>query len=329
MSYRTSVLRVEDLKIRLYSDQAELYPVDGVSFEINPSECFALVGESGCGKSLTALSILDLLIKPQLEIAEGSIYFNGENLVGLTTKRMQSIRAESVSMIFQDPLLSLNPVKKIGWQIEEVFRYSTDRMTQNQRRERALHLLEKVEIVEPERIYSSYPHQLSGGMLQRVMIAIAIASEPQLLIADEPTTALDVTTQYQIMSLLNELKSQSEMAILLITHDLALVSEFADQVAVMYAGQIVETASRDSFVASAKHPYSRALIASSPSVEDAFAQPFEQIEGALPDLSTWDHACRFRERCKLRGKKCDIARPSLEPVDDQSQLACFYWKDER
>jgi peptide/nickel transport system ATP-binding protein len=267
------LIKLQDLSVRIgYGDRA-IRPVDGVSFEINRGETFALLGESGCGKSMTALSILRLLPQPAGRITAGHVYLDGEDLTALPELEMRRVRGRRVAMIFQEPMTSLNPVLTIGDQIGETLRQH-QQLKGQAARERVLELLDAVGIPDVQRRYVEYPHQLSGGMKQRVMIAIALAGEPDLLIADEPTTALDVTIQAQVLELLQKIQQETHMAIMLITHDLGIVAGMADRVAVMYAGQLVEEASRNRFFAEARHPYSQRLFES------------------LPDVGKRDHALR-------------------------------------
>ncbi|MDH3872420.1 MAG: ABC transporter ATP-binding protein, partial [Gammaproteobacteria bacterium] len=257
------LIKLQDLSVRIGYGERAIRPVDGVSFEINRGETFALLGESGCGKSMTALSILRLLPQPAGRITGGHVYLDGEDLTALPEIEMRRIRGRRVAMIFQEPMTSLNPVLSIGDQIGETLRQH-HQLKGRAARGRVLELLDAVGIPDVQRRYGEYPHQLSGGMKQRVMIAIALAGEPDLLIADEPTTALDVTIQAQVLELLQKIQQETHMAIMLITHDLGIVAGMVDRVAVMYAGQLVEEASRNRFFADARHPYSQRLFESLP-----------------------------------------------------------------
>ncbi|MCS6775077.1 MAG: ABC transporter ATP-binding protein [Chloroherpetonaceae bacterium] len=314
------LLRVEDLRTYFDTPAGTARAVDGVSFSIAPGETLALVGESGCGKSMTALSILQLVPEPAGYIAGGHVYFQGVDLLDYTWEEMRRVRGADIGMIFQEPMTSLNPVFTIGWQLMEAMAVHGKGRGPDTRR-RAVELLTRVGLPEPERLLRQYPHELSGGMRQRVMIAMALANNPKLLIADEPTTALDVTVQKQILELIRELQQDFGMAVLLITHDLGIVAEVSDTVAVMYAGQIVEYATtRDLFRAPA-HPYTRALFASRPS-RDQRGRDLITIEGIVPQATAWPPACRFAPRCPERWPACENVAPVYQklasPGEDQT-----------
>ena len=296
------LLRLENVKVRLGSGANAVRPVDDVSFEIRRGETYALLGESGCGKSMTALSILRLLPGPAGRITEGHIFLDGEDLTALPEAEMRAIRGARIAMIFQEAATSLNPVLTIGSQISEVLKQHCG-MKGNVARQRVLELLDAVGIPDAGRRYSEYPHQLSGGMKQRVMISIALAGEPDLLIADEPTTALDVTIQAQVLELLQELQQKTGMAILLITHDLGIVAGMADRVAVMYAGQLVEESSCERFFAGARHPYSQKLFQSLPDIKKR-DHALDTIKGSVPPLYYQFSGCRFAERCDYAWDYC-------------------------
>lgn len=300
---RTGVLlRVNDLKTWFRTSRGILRAVDGISFEVRKGETFVLLGESGCGKSMTALSIMRLLPAPAGHIVGGSVHLGEVDLLRLSEVDMRNVRGGRIAMIFQEPQSSLNPVLTVGEQIiESVIRHAGISGVRAKRR--VLELLDAVGIPDPQRRYNEYPHQLSGGMKQRVMIAIALAGEPELLIADEPTTALDVTIQAQVLELLADLQRQTGMAMLFITHDLAVVSKIANRVAVMYAGQIVEQASRDTFFNEPRHPYTHKLFESLPDANKR-DQPLAVIEGSVPSLLTEFSGCRFVDRCDYAWDAC-------------------------
>ena len=299
--------------------------VDGISFDIHKNEVLAIVGESGCGKSAMALSLLSLH-NPAYSRMEGEIIFHGQNLLDLNENELNKVRGKYISMIFQDALSALNPLHRIGKQIEETLLYHTD-FDKERRRRRALELLDNVGIANPELTYSQYPHELSGGMRQRVMISIAIAAKPDLLIADEPTTALDVTIQAQILDLLRDLKSETGKSIVLITHDLGVVSEMADRVIVMYAGQIVEMGHVDDILKNPQHPYTRSLLSSRPSALDQGAR-LKTIQGIVPALKELPRTgCRFSHRIPWINQDAHEAEPSYHTVGDEHIVLCTCYKN--
>ncbi|MCF6325510.1 MAG: ABC transporter ATP-binding protein [Gammaproteobacteria bacterium] len=300
-SQATPLLRVESLVTIFESHEQAVRAVDGVSLAIHRGETYALLGESGCGKSMTSFSIMRLL-PPAGRVSSGRVMFDGEDLMTLSDEKMRCIRGNRVAMIFQEPMTSLNPVVTIGEQIAESVRLHQG-LSGDAVKEKVEALLNDVGIADPLQRYGDYPHQLSGGMKQRVMIAIALAGEPELLIADEPTTALDVTIQAQVLALLKKLQQERGMALLLITHDLGVVSEMADTVGVMYAGQLVEEATRAQFFSQAKHPYSQKLFESLPNIEKR-DQPLAVIHGAVPSLAASFSGCRFAERCDFSEADC-------------------------
>jgi peptide/nickel transport system ATP-binding protein len=306
-----TLLTIENLSVRLGEGSGSICPVDEVSFSIGRGETFALLGESGCGKSMTALAMLRLLPQPIGRITGGRVLLDGTDLAALPERDMRKVRGRRISMIFQEPMTSLNPVLTIGDQIGEVLQQHHG-MQGAKRRSRVLELLDAVGIPDIRRRAREYPHQLSGGMKQRVMIAIALAGEPDLLIADEPTTALDVTIQAQVLELLQQLQRDTRMAILLITHDLGIVAGMADRVAVMYAGQMVEEAGRDRFFSAARHPYSRKLFESLPEVRKR-DQALDTIRGTVPSLDQEFHGCRFAERCDHAWDLCRTRVPGWNP----------------
>ncbi|MGD8874302.1 MAG: ABC transporter ATP-binding protein, partial [Gammaproteobacteria bacterium] len=306
-----SLLTIENLSVRLGHGPGSICPVDDVSFSIRRGETFALLGESGCGKSMTALAILRLLPQPNGRICGGRILLEGTDLAALAERDMRRVRGRRIAMIFQEPMTSLNPVLTIGDQIGEVLQQHHG-MQGGRRQARVMELLDAVGIPDVRRRAREYPHQLSGGMKQRVMIAIALAGEPDLLIADEPTTALDVTIQAQVLELLQQLQRDTGMAILLITHDLGIVAGMADRVSVMYAGQMVEEAGRDRFFSDARHPYSRKLFESLPDVHKR-DHALDTIRGTVPPLDQAFHGCRFAERCDHAWDLCRTRVPGWNP----------------
>ncbi|UJR80210.1 ABC transporter ATP-binding protein [Sandaracinus amylolyticus] len=304
------LLVVEDLVTVFETDEGPLRAVDGVSFEVPKGGTLALVGESGCGKSVTSLSIMGLVPEPG-HVASGRILFGGRDLAKMDERALRALRGRRISMIFQDPSSSLNPVYTVGRQIEETLRAHLG-MSARAARARAIELLAKVGIPAPAERVDAYPHQLSGGMRQRVMIAIALACEPELLIADEPTTALDVTIQAQILELLGTLQRETGTSVILITHDLGVVAELADEVVVMYAGRVVERAERSALFASPRHPYTRGLLRSVPSnAAVSRAARLPTIRGVVPDLRALPAGCRFQDRCEHAAPACREADPAL------------------
>jgi peptide/nickel transport system ATP-binding protein/oligopeptide transport system ATP-binding protein len=307
------VLEVRNLSTCFRTDRGVVTAVDDVSFELRRGETLGIVGESGCGKTVTSKSILRLLpehlsfLKP-----ESQVLFEGRNLAFATPEEMRRVRGDRIAMIFQEPMTSLNPVFRIGWQLEEALAYHTD-LDAAGRRARAVEMLRLVEIPNPERRVDEYPHQLSGGMRQRVMIAMALCCEPDVLIADEPTTALDVTIQAQILDLMNGLKEKLGTAIMLITHDLGVVAQVCDRVLVMYAGRVIESAPVRELFHAPKHPYTRALLESIPrSGERRRGQRLPTIPGIVPSLFELPTGCRFQDRCELREERCGREEPPLE-----------------
>jgi oligopeptide/dipeptide ABC transporter ATP-binding protein len=321
----SALLRVEGLTTHFRTRAGLARAVDGVSFAIQPGQIMGLVGESGCGKSVTALSIMRLIEHPG-EIAAGSIVFEGKDLVKLETEEIRAIRGADIAMIFQEPMTSLNPVHTVGAQIAEAISVHL-KLSHRAAAERAVEMLNLVGIPSPERRVHEYPHQLSGGMRQRVMIAMALSCKPKLLIADEPTTALDVTIQAQILDLLHDLQSQFKMSVLLITHDLGVVAEMCQEVAVMYAGQIVEQADVRRLFRSPQMPYTEALLSSIPKFGMTQAQKLATIRGMVPSPLSWPSGCRFAPRCDYRFDKCD-APPPLFDVGEQ-HVACWLSEDGR
>lgn len=318
-----SLLEVRNLRASFFTDEGTVAAVDDVSFRIQPGEILGLVGESGCGKSVTSLSILRLLSSPG-RITGGEIIFEGKNLLQLSEKQMCSIRGNKISMIFQEPMTSLNPVMTIGDQVAESLILHKN-ISRSEAKGQAVELLRSVHISDPQHRIREYPHQLSGGMRQRVMIAIAIACKPALLIADEPTTALDVTIQAQILDLLVRLRTEFGLSILLITHALGVVAEVADRVLVMYAGKVVEEAPVKELFAHPSHPYTVGLLESIPRIEleGEKRKHLKTIEGTVPDLAHLPKGCSFYDRCKDRMENCTAAFPKTSSVGPDHFVACY------
>jgi peptide/nickel transport system ATP-binding protein len=321
------LLAIEDLRTYFFTRDGVVRAVDGVSYSVRAGETLAVVGESGCGKSVTALSILRLIASPPGRIVGGTIRFQGGNLLEFSDAEMRAIRGNEISMIFQEPMTSLNPVLTIGRQIAETLMLH-QRLDHKAAIARAVEMLKLVHIPEAERRVNQYPHQLSGGMRQRVMIAMALACNPKLLIADEPTTALDVTIQAQILDLMRELKAKIGAAIILITHDLGVVAEMAERVVVMYAGRKVEEAPVDSLFSDPQHPYTRGLLASVPQLGETLKEhPRErlmEIPGMVPSLRTEIVGCAFAPRCPLATEHCRVEAPALEEKRAGHIAACHH-----
>lgn len=317
------LLEVQGLKTEFRRDGGSVMAVSGVDFHINKGEVLGLVGESGCGKSVTSLSVMRLLKDTPGRIVGGTVRFEGTDLVQLQEKEMRHYRGNELAMIFQEPMTSLNPVLRIGTQLEEPIKlhlgYSGKRA-----REHAIHTLRLVGIPRAEEVVDDYPHQLSGGMRQRVMIAMAMSCSPKLLIADEPTTALDVTIQAQILDLMKHLKEEQDMGMLLITHDLGVVAEMCDRVVVMYAGRVVEEASVTDLFERPQHPYTKGLIQSVPKLRQKVRR-LESIPGIVPDLSAMPEGCKFAPRCPHAVESCRVQEPELLPVPGQAGRKSRCW----
>jgi peptide/nickel transport system ATP-binding protein len=325
MSSPRPLLRVDDLQTHFHTRDGVVRAVDGVSFDVMPGETLAVVGESGCGKSVTAMSILRLLPMPPARIAGGRIEFEGRDLLELSEPEMRKVRGNAISMIFQEPMTSLNPVLTIGRQIAEALVLHRG-MSEREATARATEMLRKVHIPEAERRITQYPHELSGGMRQRVMIAMALACGPRLLIADEPTTALDVTIQAQILELMRELREDTGASIILITHDLGVVAEIAHRVVVMYAGRKVEEASIEELFAAPRHPYTRGLLGSMPHLGDSVSETGKrlvEIPGMVPSLKEPPPGCLFAPRCPNALDRCTLEAPPLERHGAGHWAACW------
>jgi len=316
-----ALLSVADLKVELQTDEGVLTAVDGISFDVPVGGCLGIVGESGCGKSITSLAIMGLLPRPMGRVARGEIRFSGRDLLALPEHEMRAMRGRDISMIFQEPMTSLNPAFTVGDQIVEGV-MAHERIGPAAARRRALDLLRQVRIPAPEDRLREYPHRLSGGMRQRVMIAMAIACRPRLLIADEPTTALDVTIQAQILDLLRLLKDETGTAILLISHNLGVVAELADEVAVMYAGRVVEKAPVGRLFDHPEHPYTIGLLGAIPRLGGGH-EPLVSIEGMVPDPFSPPQGCRFEPRCPFTRARCAAEPPPLRLVGPDHQSACW------
>jgi peptide/nickel transport system ATP-binding protein len=321
------LLDVKGLKTYFFTDEGVVRAVDGIDFYINKGETLGIVGESGCGKSVTALSIMRLIAQPPGRIVEGTIHYNGRNLLDLSNSEMRKIRGKEISMIFQEPMTSLNPVFTVGEQIAEAIRLH-EHLGRRDAMDKTVEMLKLVHIPNAERRVKEYPHQLSGGMRQRIMIAMALSCNPNLLIADEPTTALDVTIQAQILELLNELKAKLNMAVLLITHDMGVIAETAQRVVVMYAAQVVEEATVGELFKEPLHPYTQGLLRSIPRIDLAATQRtrLETIPGTVPTLrGEIKPACRFAPRCQFAKPTHFENTPPLKEVRPGHKVACFLY----
>jgi peptide/nickel transport system ATP-binding protein/oligopeptide transport system ATP-binding protein len=318
-----TLLEIKDLRTWFDLEEGTVRAVDGVSLSIESGETLGVVGESGCGKSVTAMSILGLNPVPPARYAGGEILFRGQDLLALPERELRKVRGNDITMIFQEPMTSLNPVYTVGAQITEVLELHRN-MSKREARAYTIEMLTRVGISSPETRIDEYPHQMSGGMKQRVMIAMALACDPKLLIADEPTTALDVTIQAQILELLKAMQKEFGMSILLITHDLGVVAETTDHVAVMYAGHIVEYAPTDELFARPRHPYTWGLLQSLPEMHRAGDSRLREIRGTVPSPLNWPSGCRFRTRCTNAQARCEQEDPPLVSDGPGHQLACFY-----
>ncbi|NLO86626.1 MAG: ABC transporter ATP-binding protein [Clostridiales bacterium] len=330
MRDENNVVEFDNLHTYFFTDIGTVKAVDGVSFDIPKGKTVGVVGESGCGKSVTSLSLMQLVQRPQGQIVEGEIRFNGENQVYDIAKTpiqtMQSIRGNQISMIFQEPMTSLNPVFRIGNQVDEVSEYHHPEMSKEEVKKRTIEMLELVGIANPEGVYNMYPHELSGGMRQRVMIAIALTLSPKLIIADEPTTALDVTIQAQILDLLRNLKDHINSSILLITHDLGVIAEMADYVVVMYSGRVVEKGTVHEVFKNPSHPYTIGLLNSKPMVNKQVERLYS-IPGRVPNPIDMPNYCYFRDRCEMCLKKCNGEYPPEYHLSDSHIVSCYRYEN--
>jgi oligopeptide/dipeptide ABC transporter ATP-binding protein len=326
MSEPDALLHVQGLRTHFFTNDGVVRAVDGVDLSVRQGETLGLVGESGCGKSITALTVMRLLSRPGRAVA-GRVIFNGRNLLELSEEEMEDVRGNDIAMIFQEPMTSLNPVFRVGDQIGEALQRHLG-VSRDEAGDRVVDLFTTVGIPSPERRVREYPHQMSGGMRQRVMIAMALACKPKLLIADEPTTALDVTIQAQILELIKELKRTQNMAVIMITHDLGVIAEVAQNVAVMYAGKIVERAPVEELFASPQHPYTQGLLGSIPS-PDKLGRRLDVIRGVVPHPLNLPPGCTFAPRCPHRMDVCDTAFPALDPTGPNHDVACYLYSARR
>jgi len=316
------LLEVNDLKTRFFTQDGVVKAVNGISFELQPGETLGVVGESGCGKSVSMLSIMGLIPDPPGKVTEGEVIFEGRDLLKMSSREMRQVRGSRIAMIFQDPMTSLHPVLTIGRQVGEALRYHQG-IGKHQARAKAIELLADVGIPNSEDRVDDFPHQFSGGMRQRVMIAMALSCDPEILIADEPTTALDVTVQAQIIELVKRLREESDMAVIWITHNLGVVAEMADRINVMYGGYIVETAPVDDLFYDPRHPYTTLLLKSVPHLHAEKHERLHNIEGAPPNLLSLSEGCPFATRCHCVMEKCLEGMPPLREVSDGHYIACW------
>jgi len=327
MSSENHLLHIEDLKTYFYTFEGIVRAVDDVSFFLDKKEVLGVVGESGCGKSVTAQSIMRLIPEPPGKIIEGKIIFDGTDVVRLSMEQMRSIRGNRIAMIFQEPMTSLNPVYTIGNQISEMFLLHENR-SKRESWQRSIEMLQKVQIPAPEKRVHEYPHQLSGGMRQRAMIAMALACNPEILIADEPTTALDVTIQAQILELMMQLKEDFDTAIMMITHDLGVIAEIAKRIVVMYAGKVVEEGPTDAIFEDPKHPYTQGLLKSIPKLGERAKhgrQRLQEIPGIVPSLYDLPAGCSFSPRCPQAMEICKQSVPELIKVGETHRVRCYLY----
>jgi oligopeptide transport system ATP-binding protein len=320
------LLQVKDLRTYFYTEEGVVKAVDGVTYDVAEGETLALVGESGCGKSISALSILRLIPIPPGRIVSGEVIFENEDLLKLSEEEIRHIRGNKISMVFQEPMTSLNPVLTIGKQLTEAIELHL-KLDKQAATQRAIQLLEMVGVAEAERRVNDYPHQFSGGMRQRVMIAMALSCNPKLLIADEPTTALDVTIQAQVLEVMARLSREFGTSVIIITHNLGVVARYADRVNVMYAGKIIETSTAANVYADPRHPYTLGLLNSVPRLDQVTGEKLIPIEGLPPDLSNLPSGCSFYPRCVYRIDKCKEEYPPLQLVSENHYAAC--WVDVR
>ena len=320
------LLQVKDLKTHFYTEAGVVKAVDGVDLEIHKGETLGVVGESGSGKSITAMSIMRLIPEPPGKIVSGQVIFNGKDLIKASESEMMKIRGNDIAMIFQDPMTSLNPVLTVGEQIMEAI-VLHQKVGRSAAKKKAIEMLKTVGIPESESRVNNYPHQFSGGMRQRVMIAMALSCNPKLLIADEPTTALDVTIQAQILDIMNNLKKDFGTAIMLITHDLGVVAELCQKVLVMYAGNTVEYTDAKSLFANPKHPYTWGLLGSLPKLDELEKQRLEPIDGQPPDLRHLPKGCNFAPRCKHKIEICEQQKPTLLEIEPGHLVSCFLYSE--
>jgi len=319
----TELLKIQDLKTQFFTSAGTVKAVDGISYDVDEGETVAVVGESGCGKSVSALSIMRLVAEPAGRVVGGSVLFQDQDLLQLSEEEMRKVRGNNIAMVFQEPMTSLNPVLTIGLQLTETVQQHLG-VNDATARARAVELLGLVGMSDAERRLDQYPHHLSGGMRQRVMIAMALSCEPKLIIADEPTTALDVTIQAQILELMKNLTRDLGVAMIIITHNLGVVARYADRVNVMYAGKIIESGTAQDIYHNPKHPYTVALLKSVPRIDQPRGAKLDPVDGQPPDLARLDDGCSFRPRCRYATDKCTASMPLLEHVDGIHHSACFH-----
>lgn len=342
MKDENNIVEIENLKTCFFTDTGTVMSVNGVSFSIPKNKIIGVVGESGCGKSVTSLSIMQLIQAPQGQVIDGEIRFNSDdlgyneegqklayNIAKMPTKEMYKIRGQDITMIFQEPMTSLNPVFTIGYQLDEVSFVHKPDMSKEEAKAHSIDMLNKVGISMPEHVYKSYPHELSGGMRQRVMIAMALAGNPKLIIADEPTTALDVTIQAQILDLLKELQKKQGCSIMLITHDLGVIAEMADEVVVMYAGKVIEKGTASEIFHHPMHPYTIGLQKSKPLITSSTDEPLYSIPGQVPNPINLPPYCYFKNRCEKCNSKCNGAYPKEIKVSDTHYVSCYLYDEEK
>ena len=318
----SKLLEIEDLRVEFQTQMGTVKAVDGISYSVAAGETVAIVGESGCGKSMSALSVLRLIPSPPGRITGGRILFEGRDLRNVSEEEIREVRGGEISMVFQEPMTSLNPLLSIGLQLTESMRTHLG-LTRKQATARAVELLQMVGISEAERRLRQYPHHFSGGMRQRVMIAVALSCDPKLIIADEPTTALDVTIQAQILQLMKDLTNRLGVALIIITHNLGVVARYADRVNVMYAGKFIESGSTDQVFCQPRHPYTIGLLNSMPRMDRKAQERLVPIAGQPPDLGRLDEGCAYRPRCRWAMEDCALSRPPLTALGDGQQAACF------
>ena len=321
------LLKVSHLATEFDTEQGVARALDDISFQLHAGETLGIVGESGCGKSVSALSIMRLLPRPTGRIVNGEVRFRGQDLVRLPAEDMHHIRGNRIAMIFQEPMTALNPVYRVSRQLGETLALHNPKMSKDDIYWASIKMLQRVGIPAPERRMKEYPHQLSGGMRQRVMIAIALLCEPEILIADEPTTALDVTIQAQILHLLKELQQETGMAIIFITHDLGVIAELCDRVLVMYGGRIIERAAIETLFDNPLHPYTRGLLNAIPRLDKPPKQPLSTIAGMVPSLFDFPPGCRFQNRCEFVETRCQHETPELEDASNGQQVRCFRFRE--
>ena len=317
-----ALLEIENLRTQFFTSAGTVRAVDGISYTVAEGEAVAIVGESGCGKSVSALSILRLISDPPGRIVDGSIRFQGRDLLAFSDREIREVRGRDIAMVFQEPMTSLNPVLSVGTQLTETLIHHLS-MSRDEARDRAIELLGMVGISDAARRLKQYPHHFSGGMRQRVMIAMALCCEPKLIIADEPTTALDVTIQAQILELMKDLSKRLGVALIIITHNLGVVARYADRVNVMYAGKIIESGDAIDIYHNPRHPYTLGLLRSVPRLDQPRRDRLDPIAGQPPDLTRLDEGCAFRPRCRFAEARCGEAIPSLESVGSGHHAACW------